>query len=516
MVVDYPPSMDSALSVLRFVGIIFMVLMVFNLMIVVHEWGHFLAARWRGLKVEKFQIWFGKPIWKKTVNGVQYGLGCIPAGGFVALPQMAPMDAIEGGTEESHASLPPISPLDKIIVAFAGPLFSFLLAAVFAVIVFFAGKPEHEADATRILGYVKKDSPASRAGLLPGDEVLSIDGKPVRSFGGIIDSIKWLIVASEGDTINFRVNRPDKGEMTFAVVAEKPKTDPNLSMWKRLFTRPPFRQVGIGPSYAFTVAEFMDDKPNSPAQEAGFQKGDRILSVEGAKVYGPGQLTDFIEAGIGKPLKIEVQRGSAKEMLTITPRLPDQRPAGWQLSDNPLVALGVSTWEGSERITRHPGVLLQLRDAGRTISQTLKAITSTKSDLGPSHLSGAIGIVHSYYNLFQDPAGWQLVLWFSVVLNVNLAILNMLPFPVLDGGHIVMAIMEAIRRRPINLRLLEVVQSACVILLLGFMVFVSFKDTGDLFGASQRPKDGKAQEAKPEPQVEMKFLPEAQRGQAAK
>src|SRR6186713_2560277 len=163
------------LNIARVIFILLEVLVLFNLLIIVHELGHFLAARWRGLVVERFGVWFGKPIWKKEINGVQYGLGCIPAGGFVALPQMAPMDAIEGGTEESHASLPPITPLDKIIVAFAGPLFSFLLAAVFAVIVFFAGKPEHEADATRILGYVKKDSPASRAGLLPGDEVLSID-----------------------------------------------------------------------------------------------------------------------------------------------------------------------------------------------------------------------------------------------------------------------------------------------------------------------------------------------------
>src|SRR6187455_834199 len=118
--------MDFILSSIRFVGVIFLVLIVFNLMILVHEWGHFLAARWRGLKIEKFQIWMGKTIWKKTHNGVQYGLGTIPIGGFVQLPQMAPMGAIEGKTE-SDEPLPPIKPLDKIIVAAAGPLFSLLL-----------------------------------------------------------------------------------------------------------------------------------------------------------------------------------------------------------------------------------------------------------------------------------------------------------------------------------------------------------------------------------------------------
>ena len=102
--------------------VIFVVVIIFNIIIFVHELGHFLAARWRGLEVERFQIWFGKPIWKKTHNGVQYGLGWIPFGGFVALPQMAPMEAIEG---ENHSDkpLPPAKPIDKIIVAFAGPLF---------------------------------------------------------------------------------------------------------------------------------------------------------------------------------------------------------------------------------------------------------------------------------------------------------------------------------------------------------------------------------------------------------
>ena len=90
-----------------------------------------------------------------------------------------------------------------------------------------------------------------------------------------------------------------------------------------------------------------------------------------------------------------------------------------------------------------------------------------------------------YYNLLQNPNGWERVLWFSVVLNVNLALLNMLPFPVLDGGHIVMALYEWVRRKSINLRILEVVQTACVILLFGFMIFISYKDTGDVIGVGR-------------------------------
>src|ERR1043166_6511026 len=106
------------MHVVKTVLIILEVLLLFNLLIFVHELGHFLAARWRGLKVERFAIWFGKPIWKTKINGVEYCLGSIPAGGYVSLPQMAPMDLIEGKGDDAEKSepLPPISALDKIIV----------------------------------------------------------------------------------------------------------------------------------------------------------------------------------------------------------------------------------------------------------------------------------------------------------------------------------------------------------------------------------------------------------------
>src|SRR3954451_1038528 len=148
------------LHVARFLFVLLEVLILFNLLIVVHELGHFLAARWRGLYIEKFGIWFGKPLWKKTINGVQYSLGSMPFGGFVALPQLAPMDIIEGKADLDRQTLPSISALDKIIVAFAGPLFSFLLAVVFAVIVTVIGRPVGESESTTVIGYVMPGSPA--------------------------------------------------------------------------------------------------------------------------------------------------------------------------------------------------------------------------------------------------------------------------------------------------------------------------------------------------------------------
>src|SRR6476660_9466214 len=188
------------MSILKFIFIGLEVLLLFNLLIFVHELGHFLAARWRGLKVDRFAVWFGKPLWTTKTNGGEYALGTIPAGGYVSLPQMATMEMIEGKGESSGQPLPPVAPLDKIIVAVAGPLFSLLLGFVFAVIVWRVGKPE-PADTTKI-GWVDPNGPAWNAGLRPGDVIKSVDGHRVRCYSPPSqDSITWRIVTSKGTNI---------------------------------------------------------------------------------------------------------------------------------------------------------------------------------------------------------------------------------------------------------------------------------------------------------------------------
>ncbi|MFM8720002.1 MAG: site-2 protease family protein, partial [Chthoniobacterales bacterium] len=195
---------------LRVAGILLEVLVLFNLIIIAHELGHFFAARWRGLVVEKFGIWFGKPLWKKTIGGVEYSLGSIPAGGFVALPQLAPMESVEGESKHDRAALPPVGAMDKIIVAISGPLASMTLALLCAVIVWFIGRPVSEAETTTVIGYVLPEGPAAKAGLQAGDRILEVNGHPVSKFAGMGNmrkSVTWNVVRSEEPLIPIEFER---------------------------------------------------------------------------------------------------------------------------------------------------------------------------------------------------------------------------------------------------------------------------------------------------------------------
>lgn len=451
------------MSILKFLFIALEVLVLFNLLIFVHEFGHFLAARWRGLKVDRFAIWFGKPLWKKKIGDVEYALGSIPAGGYVSLPQMATMETIEGKSDSSSEPLPPISALDKIIVAFAGPLFSFLLALAFAVVVMIVGRPVSEVETTTTVGYVEKDGPADKVGIKPGDKILSVDGYKVSKFGGMGDSVTWHIVRSEGTTVPIKIERDGK-VMDFNPVPVKEQTKP----WQRKG----LRQIKVAPAQSAIVAEVAS---NSPAALAGLKKGDHILAVNNEPLYHFVGLSDYIEAHTNTPLalNLKVQRGAQIFDVAVSPEKPVS-PA----SEEPKVGI---KWDGTGKTTiSHPGAIEQVAASVQAMAETFGALFARGSDVKPQHLGGAIKIMDVYYRLFDSEQGWRLALWFSVLMNVNLAVLNMLPIPVLDGGHILLAILEGIRRKPISAKIIGAIQTTCAVLLIGFMLYIAFYDVQEL------------------------------------
>ena len=472
--------------------IILLVVILFNFIILVHELGHFLAARWRGLHVEKFQIWFGKPLWKKTVNGVQYGLGWIPAGGFVALPQLASMEMLEGVNQERDTPLEAVRPLDKIIVAFAGPLFSFGLAVVFACLVWAVKRPVPESELTTTIGHIHDIGAEGANQLLPNDVIKEVNGNPVGRWSGMTESVTWEILSSDTNEIEFLVDRPGEGIKTITVKAVSRRIGPEPSTWLgKLFQRPPLRMVGLQPKHKPMINKFLE---NSPLHDSELRPMDVVLALDGEEVRGISHFSEILKRDPEKrDYSIRVERHDKESGDKIQLDLPihagfaritEETDEGTETSVRKMVGLQWETSGITELRREHPWE--QITGAVRTMKNTLAAVLSPQSQVSFKHLGGPAAIMNLYYRLFEDKDGWRRALWFSVILNVNLAILNLLPIPVLDGGHIVLALFEMIRGRSIPARILEFLQVACALLLIGFMIFITGFDLNDIFGGKKR------------------------------
>jgi len=273
------------------------------------------------------------------------------------------------------------------------------------------------------------------------------------------DSVAWNVVRSEGDTIPVKFERD--GEIhTVRVEPYRAET--------RGWRRKSVRQLLISGAQTPIVEKV---EPNSPAAAAGLKPGDIIRAINGKTIYSPAALMEEITSNPNEELILQVDRGGQMSDVRVKPTLLDTEG-----EKKPRIGI-----QWSEKLTiSHPTPIEQIYNSFTSTLNTIAAVASPKSDVKLQHLSGPIGIARIYYLLFKSEHGWQLALWFSVILNVNLAIINMLPIPVLDGGHIVLGIIESIRRRPLNTRVLEVVQGVCTVLIIGVIVYITFFDVQDL------------------------------------
>ena len=452
----------SLIEIIILVGTFLLAFVLFGFTVFVHELGHFLAARRTGMVVEEFAIGFGPKMVARKINGVTYCLNWIPFGGYVKLPQMAPMEMAEGKSETPPEQLPPIGPWPKIITAFAGPLFSLFLGVALAVAVFFTGYPKRVELKTTTIGYVNPEGPAAQAGLKEGDKILRINGKEVRGWGGNAFGVQESVFYSEGPVIRMEVERPGAGVLDFAV---RPEQNPRLEN---------LRTIGIAPAQSeVSVTKTM---PGSPAEKAGILPGDVITAIKGVKVWSDAHAVALIKASGIRPVEISILRQGQPLEYVLTPQVPHILQADGTRKDyeRPLLGIDFSKQFEAVRVIEHPKPWDQVTNSALLIFRTLRALVSPASNVGLQHLSGPVGI----YKVIKDSLAidWRMVLHFGVVLNINLAVMNMLPLPVLDGGHIVLGLIEAIRRRTVEFKLLYHVQSAFFFLLMGFLVFTVFKD----------------------------------------
>ena len=444
--------------ILTTIYVVVAVLLLFGAAIFVHEWGHFYVARKCGMKVEEFAIGFGKILWKHEKDGILYTIRMIPAGGFVKLPQMLTSEAIEGGNGlEETEPLPDISPWAKIAVAVAGPIMNVVFAFVLATIIYFVGLPE--SITPPIVGALDKESEEYSLGIREGDIITKIDGEAIPSWE---EAAKFTALAlTNRFAVTFQ-RQTDSGVEEFTQTLMAKPISEKLTI-KRLKLPPKFRPI---------AGKVMD---NGAAAEAGLKANDEIISLGALPVGGQGQLISALQENGTNKTEIVVRREGSEMTFPITPK-----------DVKGVIMIGVQFAPAPQTyIVRNPGPtpIENVSGVATLMWRTINALFHPKeTGVGVKDLSGPVGILAMLGAWVKTD--YRLALNFLVLLNINLAILNMLPIPVLDGGHTVMGFIEGIFRRKIPVKILEWTTTCFAVALISLMLYVTFHDVferGGLF-----------------------------------
>ncbi len=432
------------------------VALLFGVTVFVHEFGHFLAARLCGLVVDAFSIGFGPALWQRKHRGVTYKIGCIPFGGYVALPQLDPSGTamVQGGSgkteggadgEDAPRSLPPIVPWKRIVVSASGAVGNILLAILLAWAVWIIGKPATPAEKSATVGYVAADSLAQQAGLRIGDEILSVNNEAVASW------IDFLIACSRHTSVALKVRR---GENRIPI---------QVSTEKGMFGEQTLRGVD-----GRNLCMVLSTDPGMSAERAGLLRGDIITEFNGAEIISRAQLIALVGERRGQTSPIKVRRNSEIVSAMVT---PDYDPKTDQVRIG--VQFNVTDVEFDEIV--HPTPWSQIKAHSTAIFRSLTAL-ATPGQAGPTarSIGGPVAILINYYYIVR--VSLMVAVWFTCFLNVNLAILNLLPIPVLDGGHILFSLWEVITRRPAHAKVVTVATNAFAVLLIAIFVFLTGRD----------------------------------------
>tara|TARA_B100001179_G_scaffold204586_1_gene167406 strand:+ start:231 stop:1589 length:1359 start_codon:yes stop_codon:yes gene_type:complete len=414
------------------------VIVVLGLLVTFHEFGHFWVARRCGVKVLRFSVGFGSPLWSRfDRHGTEFAIAAIPLGGYVKM-----LDEREGEVPEDQLdqAFNRKSVWARMAIVAAGPLANFLLALVAYWALFVAGT----TTVVPVVGDVTPQTPAAEAGLESGMELTAIGGETVRSW----DEVNLKLVAAIGASGSLEIEAREEGSS-----ASRSYRAPVENWLVGQDPPAPLATLGIAPWRPDMPAVIGQVMEGEPAAEAGLQAGDRVLSIDDRAVSDWPDLVERVRARPGQTLALEVERDGESKALSLTPRinrLDDGSEIGY-------IGAGVAPvdWpQQYQREIRYGPLDAVGQAASRTAEMTLLTFDAVRKMvvglISPTNLSGPITIARIAGDTARS--GLESFINFMAYLSISLGVLNLLPIPVLDGGHLLYYLVEAVRGRPVSER----------------------------------------------------------------
>jgi len=442
-------------------------LVAIGVLVAVHEYGHFWMARRLGIRVLRFSIGFGKPLWsRRGADGTEYAVSAIPLGGYVKL-----LDEREGPIEPSQLSeaynRKPV--WARILVLLAGPFANFLFAVLAYWVLFVAGVPALKP----VLGEVTADSPAAQAGLRTGDEIVAVGQRETSTREAAVLAV--LDELMNGGSIELQLRDADGATRSAAL---------QVAGDRRALTEPGALLPGLGFDFWYPHVPAVVGKivPGSPAERAGLREGDAIVAVDGQPVSDFAGLVAEVQPQPGARLAFTIERQGATLSIPIDveSQREGERLVG-RIGVQPAPP-GALPEEMRTRERHGPfGALLHATDKTWDMSVlTVRMLWNVATgDVSVKNLSGPINIAE--YAGFSARQGILAFLSFLAIVSVSLFVLNLLPIPILDGGQIVYQLAELAKGSPLSERTQAVGQQIGILLLLVLMSFAFYNDLSRLF-----------------------------------
>jgi regulator of sigma E protease len=422
---------------------------VLGIMILVHEFGHYAAAKFFGVRVDVFSIGFGKRLVGFKRGDTDYRISALPLGGYVKMAGENPLESRSGAPDEfmSHPAW------QRFVIAIAGPAMNIILAiALLTGVNMVHYERPMFMDEPAVIGRVLENSPAAQAGIEPGDRIVRIEGEQNPTW----EDVLLKVIVDAKIPIDLAVQRGDRIlERTIPLKATDSEDNPLI-------------ETGLIPNERVTVTSI---EANMPAAQAGLRTGDEIVAVNGQRALSSEWIIQYLQKNEVKPVEITVARNGQQLKFNATPVLTEN-------TGKPVYRVGLGLGA-----PMHVGKLPFTQALDRSIQQNKKysllivdlVHKMVERKVSIKQMEGPIGIARASGDAARQP-GWTPLLGLMAMISLNLGIFNLLPIPILDGGIILLLIIEGIIRRDISIRIKERIYQTAFVFLLLFFVVVIYND----------------------------------------